>query len=877
MKILKTTLVFLVATQGFLLPQNFSVAGEDIAPPVIINEIFWSGSSLSLADEFIELANTTDQEIDISNWTIENAAAGDDNLLLPTSSTIPALGFFLVANYSSDNDKTILAAEGDLVESAISLANSEARYVLRDAEGNSVDEAGSGSGAPFAGDNGLKASMARKPGCWDGGVEVCWFTTDTQTNIKAGFSDFATPDAENNWNEPPINSAPKAVIDAPAIAEVNTIVIFDGQDSFDPEESALEYVWRLDEEEIATTEYFTVAFSEPGTAEVWLTVSDGELEDSTSTKIMILPEPEPEYTPEPGDILINEFMPDPADGAEWIEIINQSTSTIDLEGWEIWDGKGKIFKLEGNLDKSEFLLAPLNSAKLNNSGDQILLKFGETIIDAVTYGDWQDKDISDNAPFPGQLHALARLPGAADSGSDIADFKITSTPTPGGANLITAPPQEETEEAPPITTPPPTPPAAEPEKTPPDSPAPGRSYLPDEIIINEFVSDPPSGGVEWIEIYNPSDSVIDLNGWSIIDAAGGKTALAGTIEAGKYYVAYSPKGQLNNKEDEISLFDPNNNLINKIIYGYEIPSPKKGESLARTSDEWELTCEPTPGSANIIKLTDNPADDDELLGASEENGASENESGETADAKTSSGTKKTASQKSVYLVTSLDQMDNWEEKNPIQITATVTVAPGVLGKQYFYAGQDDGRGIQVYNYKKDFPEIQIGDQITVQGELSKTYDMWRIKTQNRDDIGVISAEEIEPFPIAADEVDLNNLGAFVIIEGEVTEFKSNYLYLDDGRGEIKVQYEKGGSLSNIKLTAGDKISVRGILTATKEGYRLETRLPDDIEIVKQNVAETENVEEKRPYTNWAGIIPLAILLVLGIANLKKLKKFIPAK
>ena len=879
MKLIKTILVFLVATQGFLFSENISMAEQDTAPPVLINEIFWSGSSTSLADEFIELANTTPYDVDISEWVIENAANGGDKIILPTSSTIPALGFFLVANYSSDNEKTILAKEGDYVSNAISLANSDARYVLRDTEGNSIDEAGNGSGAPFAGDNELKASMARKPGCWDGGMEGCWFTTDSQENIKSEFADLATPGLGNNWTEPLINLPPKAKINAPATAEINIEIIFDGQDSSDPEESDLEFSWHLDDEEISTQEYFLINFSQPATHEILLTVFDGELENSTSTEIIIYPEPETPYIPAAGDILINEFIPDPAGDNEWIEIINNTTSTIELTGWEVWDGKSKIYEFANSLATNEMALANLSSAKLNNSGDQIILKFGEIIIDSVTYGDWEDEDIGDNAPSPGQLHALARLPGAADSGSDLINFKITSTPTPGGINSITAPPQDEEEEneeaEPPLSDPKPNP---EPEPAEEETPEPASSYNPNDLLINEFVSDPPTGGVEWIEVYNPGNENINLSDWIISDAAGGKTLLSGEIKSKEYIIIYSPKGQLNNGNDEISLFDPSNNLIHKITYGYDLPSPQKGESLARKNDNnWAITLEPTPGSANIIKPSNEHADDDELLGAGEKDGKAKTELEKKTSAQASSGTKKTASKESVYLVTSFDEMPAWQEKEKIQISATVTALPGTLGKQYFYAGTSSGQGLQIYNYKKEFPELKIGDQITAQGELSKTYDMWRLKIKSRDDIGITGHNEIEAFEIALDEIDYEFFGGLVKLKAEVSEFKSSYLYADDGHDEIKVQYQKGGSLNNIILAPGDKIIVTGILTAAKAGHRLETRLPDDIEIINQYIAESEPEEEKRPYNNWAGIVPLGLLVVLGIANIKKLKKLIPKK
>ena len=37
-------------------------------PKVVINEVMWSGSSLSTDDQWIELRNTTDKDINIGKW-----------------------------------------------------------------------------------------------------------------------------------------------------------------------------------------------------------------------------------------------------------------------------------------------------------------------------------------------------------------------------------------------------------------------------------------------------------------------------------------------------------------------------------------------------------------------------------------------------------------------------------------------------------------------------------------------------------------------------------------------------------------------------------------------------------------------------------------
>lgn len=875
MKNFQTILIILVAMQGFLFNADIVAEGEEV-PPVIINEIMWSGTSLSANDEFLELYNTTNYDIDLSEWKIKGAAASGGSLILPASSTIPALGFFVVANYLPDNDKSALAQEADFTASSISLANSDAEYQLLDPENTVIDLADDGSGAPFFGDNEIKASMARKPGCWDGGLEECWFSSEASANLKEGLPDLATPAAANGWEEPAANLEPTAIISAAATSEVNLEVLFDGQDSFDPEEKDLSFAWHLDNEEVATGEYFLKTFAAPATHEVWLTVNDGEKENSTSTQIVIFPKPEEPYQPQPNDIIINEFVSNPAEGSEWIELYNASTSTIDLGEFEIHDGKSKIFSPSGVLEPDEYYLAEPASAKLNNSGDKIYIKFGEVVINAVAYGDWEDEDMSDNEPCPGQSHALA-LP-FGESG-----YQITINPTPGEKNIITPIPEPEPEE-PQEPAPAPEPEESEPEaaspasspagdcleaSTMPAEPTPAeapKTYLPGAIIINEFVSDPAQGGEEWVELFNPGSEKIDLKDWQLIDEKNTATSLEGAIDAGGYLVVRSPRGKLNNDKDSISLLDPTNKLISAITYGYELPSPTKGTGLARdAAGVWLLTDEPTPGRENKFNPQPEPNSNES---AAEPGG----EAGQTTETKKSVSSA-ASDNKEVYQSIGFERADLWQKGKKISLIGIVSTLPGQLAKQYFYLTDNSGRGIQVYNYKKEFPELAIGNIVYAQGELSKTNEMWRLKTKSADDIEILGNEEPLAAPISCDDADYEFYAGFVSLEGEVTEFKNSQLYLDDGTAEILVKFSKSKALENIRLTPGDQIKARGILVASKSGHYLETRLADDIEIISQKqILESDGEEKSRGYSNWAGLIPLGILMAFGIANIKKLKK-----
>ncbi len=99
----------------------------------------------------------------------------------------------------------------------------------------------------------------------------------------------------------------------------------------------------------------------------------------------------------PSGILINEILPAPRGGEEWIEILNQNNFEVDLSGWQVKDLEGKItiftFPKGTKLIPLGFLVLPQSATKiiLNNEADGLaLLSPDGKIADQVSY---------ENAPF----------------------------------------------------------------------------------------------------------------------------------------------------------------------------------------------------------------------------------------------------------------------------------------------------------------------------------------------------------------------------------------------------------------------------------------------------------------------------------------------
>ena len=200
---------------------NDTVANGAVVPgDVIVNEVMWYGvhsEDEDGFDEFIELKNTTDRDIDLSMWQISNET--DVVVGLPPGSTIPAGGTFLILDHVNEpyvdgrpQDEWSAYLYGDLVVNSFNdnrqhrlyLKDGSLELILRDPSGVVMDVAGDG-GAAFAGgpEGSVVRSMERKAGSTDGSDPDSWYSCTVSEGTGAVNPDFAdeimaTPGASNS-------------------------------------------------------------------------------------------------------------------------------------------------------------------------------------------------------------------------------------------------------------------------------------------------------------------------------------------------------------------------------------------------------------------------------------------------------------------------------------------------------------------------------------------------------------------------------------------------------------------------------------------------------------------------------------------------------
>lgn len=122
----------------------------------------------------------------------------------------------------------------------------------------------------------------------------------------------------------------------------------------------------------------------------------------------------------PTTVRLNEFMPDPDSGEEWVEIFNSDSSqAVTLSNWQIDDVEGGSSpqSFSADLSPASYFVVYFGSHKLNNSGDSVrLIRPDGVVFDSFNY----------SRSTKGVSYAF----GAET-------FVETKTPTPGGANRIT--------------------------------------------------------------------------------------------------------------------------------------------------------------------------------------------------------------------------------------------------------------------------------------------------------------------------------------------------------------------------------------------------------------------------------------------------------
>lgn len=431
----------LAILSGLILPASAAApVVQAEGQTVVINELMWMGSSVSSADEWIELRNTTDQAVDVSNWTLTKRSSSIEApmLTIPAGKTIPPGGIFVISNYANTSASTALEVVPNLVLTDVALSNSALQIKLYDAGQQLVDMADDGVGNPIAGafDSAKKtyASMERNPVAGDGAVAQNWHSASRGLGWKPLAVEFGTPGTGNS------NGVPIAQAGADQTGIVGQEINFDASDSFDPETQPLTFSWDFGDTGVSSEATPKHVYAAAGAYTVTLIVSDGIDSDSDSAKITVTAAPAVSpipASPEEGNpaaeppapsclgLHLSELYPNPPgiDNDEFIELVNNSDEEITTGSCAVFTSATRSYKIPPGtvMPRGAWLSLPKSQTRLtmNNGGTTVRLVDSDgTVLDHVVYSTARE----------GMSWAL--VDGA---------WAWTTQPTPQQKNIVIAP------------------------------------------------------------------------------------------------------------------------------------------------------------------------------------------------------------------------------------------------------------------------------------------------------------------------------------------------------------------------------------------------------------------------------------------------------
>lgn len=801
-------LILTLSSLGFFYWPN-KVYSADVSS-VQINEVAWMGTLESANNEWLELKNNTDQIIDLTGWSFKFASSSPKILL---AGQLEANGYFLLER-TDDNSVPSVTAD-QLYTGALSNAGSD--LILSDAQNNLIDQALAVSGW-LAGDNLKKLTMER-------GVDGGWFNS-----LAIGGS----PRVQNSILGYETEAVNTQTVTSTGQIDINNDLVVSSTAS-----TILEQV--------------NIPTNEP----ISNIITESEKNYSFSS-----------------ELYLSEILPNPKGddkAGEFIELYNQGAEVLNLVGWKL-KVAGKSFLFTDQAIGARNYLAiyrASSSLTLNNSSSSVelyspnqtvpqkIVNYGlgkegqsyalnptgnwqwtsiitpgsQNIFQAMNHSpkvDWSTEsklNVDETILFDGsdtededddQLSFLwdfgdkssSTLANPTHVFNKAGSYKIKLTVSDGQIKaklektlkIVVAPVLLQEKNIASGT----------------------QTIIPAAIIINELLPSPEGEDAsgEWIELYNKSSEKINLLNWQLDDELGGSKPYIFPEDlwlSAKGFLVMSRSETnlaLNNDKDGVRLFDEAGSLVDQVNY----VKAKAGLAYAKINNQWIWTKKLTPGRVNILA--------EDLTMA---NGRAP----KTVKAKTS--TKKILGVKISDSVQAVE-VSNLAVGQQVRVDGTVIVRPGVLGTQIFYIATP--KGLQVYNYRKEFPALALGDYVEVTGEVTESNEEKRLKTSSILDITIIGKKELpQPLALTCDKVDEEYLGQLIKVSGEITKKSGSTLYLDDGTDEALLYIKTTTAIDKKEIMVGDLFEVTGVVNKTKSGLRLLPREQFDLVKLRQPGSE----------------------------------------
>ncbi|OHB14303.1 MAG: hypothetical protein A2431_02435 [Candidatus Zambryskibacteria bacterium RIFOXYC1_FULL_39_10] len=327
---------------------------------LIINEIAWMGTTESANAEWVELYNTTSENIDLSGWGLYEA--GGDTLMISLSKNIIANGYFLIERVTpsvSDSVSGIDDVSGSFGGGGLINLPGGEFLVLKDVNGNIIQSLDFSSGW-LAGDNTTKETMQWTGSNWISASPTPGTANNTTNNTSN--SDNQNPSGEvlsaNTESSTNTQSSGGSTVSRTSSSGTQLEVLagsdrttlpgspiwFQATIKKNTIETNLDLNWSFGDGNVGVGPLTSHTYKYSGDYVVVLSAKAGDMFSVSRLKVKV-------GTPE---VLVS-------DGGEYLEISNKSNAEINLFNWKIENGgKGFIFQ-------PDTIVLPHSSIKLDKS------------------------------------------------------------------------------------------------------------------------------------------------------------------------------------------------------------------------------------------------------------------------------------------------------------------------------------------------------------------------------------------------------------------------------------------------------------------------------------------------------------------------------
>lgn len=365
-----------------------------------------------------------------------------------------------------------------------------------------------------------------------------------------------------------------------------------------------------------------------------------------------------------------------------------------------------------------------------------------------------------------------------------------------------------------------------------------KTIYPNGVLFSEILPDAQNKSSGFIELYNSTDTSIDISGWKMINNDTEQLFVIPeqTIVSKRTYIVFDNKKLLFPVEQlsEISLQYPSGETTSSVTISEQ---EKEGESYNFITGRWAWSELQTPGAANIIKnqLDNTPVSD----------WPSSSDPKKTPTPTPAPAPSQTVKPAESVPLASISDAKNLTQGSRVQIKGRITAIVANAKTTLFYL-QDSSGGIKIYCGKKLSLPLSLGQEIQLSGKISHTTYETKLVIRAETDVSHLSSQKnvITAEHVALSTIKDEDKGKLIQIEGTFTKETNASIFISDGKTIIKIAKPTSSTarLFDAKKISQLQLSATGILEQEKGGFKLVLLEQKDVSEMKNGAGTTGTID-----------------------------------